>query len=111
MRTSAVAAALAACTVGALTGTRAGAAPQIQVETLKSVAGLPAHIAGRFNDITACHQLPDGAFLVFDRRSQTVFSVPPGADAPVEIVKIGAEPGRIIQPYAFDVAPSGMFVV
>jgi hypothetical protein len=89
----------------------AGRARQIQVETLRSIAGLPAHIAGRFNDITACHQLADGTFLVFDRRSQTVFSVPPAAEAPIEIVKIGAEPGRIIQPYAFDVAPSGMFVV
>lgn len=108
MRSPAVAALAAA---GLCAGAAAGAAVQIPVETLRSVAGLPAHIAGRFTDITACRQLPDGTFLVFDRRSQTVFSVPPAAEAPIELVTIGAEPGRIIQPYAFDVAPSGMFVV
>lgn len=109
MRNPAVALAVAA--LFALAAFAAASGFQIQIETLRSVAGLPAHIAGRFNDITACHQLPDGTFLVFDRRSQTVFSVPPAAEAAIEIVKIGAEPGRIIQPYAFDVAPSGMFVV
>ena len=102
---------LAAAAVASLASAFTPAAPQIPVETLKSAGGLPAHIAGRFNDITACRQLPDGAFLVFDRRSQTVFGVPPAAEAPIEIVKIGAEPGRIIQPYAFDVAPGGSFVV
>ncbi len=85
--------------------------PALQIETLRSVAGLPAHVAGRFTDITACRQMSDGTFLVFDRRSQTVFSLPRGADAPVEVVKIGAEPGRILQPYAFDVAPNGSFVI
>jgi len=87
------------------------ATPALQPEILRSVGGLPAHIAGRFTDLTVCRQLPDGAFLVFDRRSQTVFSVAPSADAAVEIVKIGAEPGRILQPYAFDVARGGTFVV
>lgn len=90
--------------------TTAGA-PAIQPETLRSVGGLPAHIAGRFNDLTVCRQVADGSFLVFDRRSQTVFSVAPSADAPVEIVQIGAEPGRILQPFAFDVTPEGTFVV
>ncbi len=89
----------------------AGGLPAVQVETLRSVSGLPAHVAGRFNDLTMCRQLADGTFLVFDRRSQTVFSVPPAADAPVAIVSIGAEPGRILQPYAFDVNRNGTFVV
>lgn len=83
----------------------------IQPETLRSVGGLPAHIAGRFTDLTACRQLADGTFLVFDRRTQTVFSVAPAAEAAVEIVQIGAEPGRILQPFAFDVTPEGTFVV
>src|SRR5262245_16308336 len=80
-------------------------------ETLRSVGGLPAHIAGRFAELTTCRQSPDGSFLVFDRRSHTVFSVAPGADAPREIIAIGSEPGRILRPYAFDVAADGTFVV
>jgi hypothetical protein len=87
------------------------AATAIQPETLRSVGGLPAHIAGRFTELTACRQAADGTFYVFDRRAHTVFRVPPSADAPQEIVKIGAEPGRILQPYAFDLAPDGTFVV
>ena len=79
--------------------------------TLRSVGGLPAHIAGRFTELTLCHQAADGTFFIFDRRSQTVFSAAPGADAPSEIVKIGAEPGRILRPYAFDMAAGGTFVV
>jgi hypothetical protein len=75
------------------------------------VGGLPAHIAGRFNELTVCRQLGDGTFLVFDRRSQTVFSVPPAASAPVALVSIGAEPGKILQPYAFDMSRNGTFVV
>jgi hypothetical protein len=80
-------------------------------QTLRSVGGLPAHIAGRFAELTVCRQSANGAFLVFDRRSHTVFSVDAGAEAPREIVQIGAEPGRILRPYAFDIAPDGTFVI
>ena len=83
----------------------------IQPDVLRSVGGLPAHIAGRFNELTVCRQLANGSFLVFDRRSQTVFSVASSAEAPIEIVQIGAEPGRILQPFAFDVTADGTFVV
>jgi len=79
--------------------------------TLQSVGGLPAHVAGRFTELTLCRQAAGGAFLVFDRRSHTVFSVAPGADEPREIVQIGAETGRILRPYAFDRAVDGSFVI
>lgn len=83
----------------------------IQPETLRSVGALPAHVAGRFYDLTVCRQSDDGTFYVFDRRLQAVFSVPVGADAPRELVHIGAEPGSILQPYAFDLGPDETFVV
>jgi hypothetical protein len=79
--------------------------------TFQSIGGLPAHIAGRFAELTLCRQRADGTFIVFDRRSHTVFSIAPGADEPREIVQIGAEPGRILRPYAFDLAADGSFVV
>ncbi len=88
------------------------AAPRwIPVETLRAVGGLPAHIAGRFEDLTICRQTSTGAFLVFDRRQHRVYNAAPGADAPVELVSIGAEPGRLLQPYAFDAEADGTFVV
>lgn len=108
------AAALSVAAVLVLVGPQrpsATAPAAIEIETLRSVGGLPAHIAGRFNPSSICRQTADGAFLIFDRRSQTVFAVDAGAEAPREIIQIGAEPGRILQPYAFDVAGDGSFVV
>ena len=95
------------CLVVAIAVTNAAAT----TTTLQSVGGLPAHIAGRFTELTLCRQTPDGTFVVFDRRSHTVYSIAPGADEPREIVQIGAEPGRILRPYAFDLAADGSFVV
>jgi hypothetical protein len=95
------------CVVVALALTHATA---VQT-TLRSVGGLPAHVAGRFTEQMVCRQTADGTFFIFDRRSHTVFALARGADEPREVVKIGAEPGRILRPYAFDVAPDGSFVV
>jgi hypothetical protein len=81
------------------------------VETLRSVGSLPAHIAGRFESLTVCRQAADGTFFVFDRRSHTVFGVPPSAEAPLELVSVGAERGRILQPYAFDLASDATFAI
>ena len=79
--------------------------------TLLSVGGLPAHIAGRFTELSLCRQAADGSFSVFYRRSHTVFLVAPKVDEPREIIQIGAEPGRILRPYAFDLAADSSFVV
>jgi hypothetical protein len=96
---------------GSLLVTALAAAPPLQPATLRSVASLPAHVAGSFDEVTICRQSAAGTFYVFDRRSQSVFSVAPGADAPAQLVHIGAEPGRILQPYAFDLGPDETFVV
>jgi hypothetical protein len=82
----------------------------LQPDTVRSIGGLPAHVAGRFTELTLCRQAADGTFFVFDRRSHTVFHVPQTGE-PREIVQIGAEPGRILRPYAFDLAADGSFVV
>lgn len=82
----------------------------IAVETLKSVSALPAHIAGAFEDIAACHLSPEGDHLIFDRRAHAVFAVTPGGE-PRKIIEIGVEPGRLLRPLAFDSAPDGTFVI
>jgi hypothetical protein len=82
----------------------------LPVETLRAVASMPAHIAGTFNDVAACHTTPDGEYLVFDRRAHSVYRVPPNGPAK-QIIQIGVEPGRILLPLAFDSAPDGTFVI
>jgi hypothetical protein len=96
-----------ALTIASAFGIRNSALP---VETLKSVAALPAHIAGSFQDMAACHLSPAGDYLVFDRRSHAVHSVP-RAGPPRTIIQIGVEPGRILRPLAFDSATDGTFVI
>lgn len=83
----------------------------LDVEERRSIGGLPAHIAASFDEIAACQMTPAGQFIVFDRRAHAVFTVARGADKPAKIVEIGAEPGRILMPTAFDSAPDGSFVV
>ena len=85
-------------------------APPARVEILRSTGGLPAHIAGAFEKPLAYQRTDDGRSFVFDRRSHAVFAI---VDGDVKkIVDIGAEPGRILDPSAFDMDPSdGSFVV
>ena len=82
------------------------------VQTLKSTGGLPAHIAGRFEEIGACERSASGDYFVFDRRNHMVSLVPGTLDAPPrELVGVGIEPGRVLNPSAFDLAPDKTFAV
>ena len=91
---------------------QSGVAPQGPVEVLKSVAALPAHIAGRFDRQSACQRSSDGDYLVFDRRSHMVFRVSASLEGePKEVVGVGVEPGRILNPSSFDAGPDRTFVI
>jgi hypothetical protein len=83
----------------------------LPIETLNSVAALPAHLAGRLEEMTACEQARDGRYFIFDRRSHTVFAVPPSRDQIQRIIEIGAEKGRVLRPTAFDLADDETFVI
>ena len=85
--------------------------PGPPVETLPSVSALPAHVAGKIEQMTACEQTADGRYFVFDRRSHTVFTAPPSGDSIRQIIQIGAEQGRVLRPTAFDLADDETFVV
>jgi hypothetical protein len=78
---------------------------------LRSVDSIPAHLAGRFRDATGFERSAAGQYFVFDRRSQIVFGIDANLQSVWEIVHIGSEPGRIINPVAFASEPSGTFVV
>ena len=83
----------------------------LDVQERRAIGGLAAHIAASFDEIAACQMTPAGEFIVFDRRAHAVFTIPHGGEAPKKIVQIGAEPGRIISPIAFDSAADGSFVI
>ncbi len=78
---------------------------------LRSVSSIPPELSGRFREPTAFQQSAAGQYFVFDRRAHTVYGIDEEQSSVWEIIKIGAEPGRIIDPTAFSVEPNGTFVV
>ena len=56
-------------------------------------------------------RVPDGPAYVFDRRGHSVHTVNPGDRSVRTLVAIGGEPGRLLEPSAFDVAADGSFAV
>jgi hypothetical protein len=81
------------------------------VQVLRSTGGIPAHIAGRFREPIGFQQSASGQYFVFDRRGHAVFGIDESGESAWEVVQIGAEPGRIIDPTAFAVAADGTFAV
>src|SRR5215472_733024 len=83
----------------------------IEPVVIQSTDAIPAHIAGRFREASGFQQSTSGQYFVFDRRSHVVFGIDSDKSSSWEIVHIGAEAGRIIDPTAFAVAPDGSFAV
>ena len=83
----------------------------LKVDVLRSTAAVPAHIAGRFREPAGFQQAASGQYFVFDRRAHLVYGLDSERASAWEIVHIGGEAGRIIDPTAFAVEPNGTFVV
>jgi len=83
----------------------------LSAQVLTATGGIPAHLAGRFREPIGFQQSAFGQYFVFDRRGHAVFGIDEARESVWEIVHIGAEPGRIIDPTAFAVAPDGTFAV
>jgi hypothetical protein len=80
-------------------------------DVMRSVGAIPAELAGKFREPIGFQQSRSGQYFVFDRRAHTVYGIDEERTSVWEIVKIGFEPGRIIDPTAFSVEPNGTFVV
>jgi hypothetical protein len=83
----------------------------MRVETLASVGGLPPEIVGVYRDPAVFQQVSSGQYLVFDRRAHAVYGVDAAKTTTWKLVDIGQEPGRVLDPLAFDAEPGGSFVV
>jgi hypothetical protein len=80
-------------------------------DVVRSVDAIPAHIAGSFRDPAGFERSASGQYFVFDRRNQVVYGIDERGASSWEIVHIGNEAGRIINPVAFAVEPQGTFAV
>jgi len=66
---------------------------------------------GTFREPAVYQESNDGSAYVFDRRGHSVYRVAPGADSTEQLVRIGAEEGRIISASTLDLGAGGRFVV
>jgi hypothetical protein len=80
-------------------------------DVVRSVDAIPAGVAGRFRDPAGFERSSSGQYFVFDRRSQIVYGLDARGETAWEVVHIGNEPGRILNPFAFSVASNGTFAV
>jgi hypothetical protein len=80
-------------------------------EVLRPTGAIPAYVAGRFRQPVGFQQSASGQYFVFDRRAHTVYGLDAQQSSAWEIVTIGGESGRIIDPTAFASEPNGTFVV
>jgi hypothetical protein len=83
----------------------------ITPEVIHSSGAVPPHVAGRFRDAKAFQQSASRHYFVFDRRAHVVYALDESKADAWPIVHVGPEPGRIIGPTAFSLAPDGSFVV
>jgi len=83
----------------------------LRVEVLSSIGGLPPDIVGVYREPAAFQQVTSGQYLVFDRRAHAVYGVDAAKTTTWKLVDIGEEPGRLLDPSAFDSEPGGSFVV
>jgi hypothetical protein len=83
----------------------------LSIDTLFPVQSVPPEIAGRFRDPRGFQQSASGQYFVFDRRAHEMWGIDAKLEGPFQIVEIGAEPGRLLDPTSFAVAPDGTFVV
>ncbi|PWT84395.1 MAG: hypothetical protein C5B57_04955, partial [Blastocatellia bacterium] len=80
-------------------------------DVLRSIGAVPPEVAGRFREPAGFQAAASGQYFVFDRRGHAVYGLDAQQSSMWPIVQIGSEPGRIIDPTAFSVAPDGTFVV
>jgi hypothetical protein len=83
----------------------------LRPDVLRSAGAVPPHIAGKFREVVGFQQAASGQYFVFDRRAHVVHGLDAQQSSSWEIVHIGGEEGRIIDPTAFAVEPNGTFVV
>lgn len=83
----------------------------LKPEIVRSSGGIPANLAGRFREPIGFQQAASGQYFVFDRRAHVVYGIDEEQTSAWQIVQLGPEAGRIIDPTAFSVEPGGTFVV
>lgn len=80
------------------------------VQVLKPTGGLPASLQSKLGLPVSCAQTRAGEYLVLDRRAHTVYAINAARTSARQVVQIGTEKGRLLQPAAFALAGDVMAI-
>jgi len=83
----------------------------VAVEVLTATSALPAHLSGRFGDPIGFVQATTGEYLVLDRRAHTVYRVDAKQTSVTQVLQIGFEEGRVLEPGVLAVSRDDIFAV
>ena len=87
------------------------AAARPDVEVLRAIGGLPAHIANQFEDPIGFAEATTGDFVVLDRRAHTVYRIDRGKTGATKVIEIGFEKGRVLGPGVLSLSDDDIFAV
>ena len=85
--------------------------PDPQVEVLRARRAVPPDVTAGLAEAAGFAQVAVGQYVVLDRRGHTLFALAPDWTTKRPIVQIGFEPGRLLQPFGFDVDPQGRLIL
>jgi hypothetical protein len=105
------ASALVALSLSCLLGTGSSARVMSDVEVLRAVGGLPAHLVGMFEDAVGFAQTAAGQYVVLDRRAHTVYAVDEARTSARKILQVGFEEGRVLRPAVLALSRDDIFAV
>jgi hypothetical protein len=83
----------------------------VAVEVLTPTSALPAHLAGQFGEPIGFVQATTGEYLVLDRRAHTVYRVDAKQTTVTQVLQIGFEEGRVLEPGVLAVSRDDIFAV
>jgi hypothetical protein len=94
-----------------MAGAAVAVGAQPAAERLRPVSALPAELCNQFREPVAFAQLPNGQYLILDRREHTVSSIDKARTKVTTLVRAGMEKGNVLQPAALSVSDQGAFAV
>ena len=84
---------------------------QHRVELLQSDSAMPPHLTGRLREPFGCAQASTGEYVVLDRRGHSVFAVNSARTDMRQVVSIGQELGKLLEPGVLSLAGNDIFAV
>jgi hypothetical protein len=95
--------------IGGAAALGAQTTPALTIETLKSVAAVPAHVLARISEVTDLAATPENDYLILDGRGHALYRVDRAGRTIRRFGQVGSEPGNLMQPSMLSMGPGDIF--